>query len=145
MQRLLAGMAESTPRLLGGLFSVQAWIADHLTPALFLSQYTEREIDTIDDPIVDLLAAEFVAAVGSSRHGVATEFRLLAEEWGFSVDEINQPVRFWHGQQDTNVPLAGVEALSQRLPNSELTTLTKRDHLSTLLDCRQRVVDCHAP
>jgi pimeloyl-ACP methyl ester carboxylesterase len=144
MQRLLAKMAASTPRLLGGLFSSQAWIAANLSPSPFLSQYTDREIETFDQRVVDLLTDDFVTAVDGSGNGVATEFRLLAREWGFQVEAVDQPVRFWHGEQDANVPLAGVQQLSQRLPNSELMTISEGDHLSTLLDCRERVVDCHA-
>jgi pimeloyl-ACP methyl ester carboxylesterase len=141
MQRLLANMAARTPRLLGGLFGGQAWIAANLSPSPFLSQYTDREIETFDQRVVDLLTAEFVAAVGGAGNGVATEFRLLAREWGFQVEAVDRPVRFWHGEQDVNVPLAGVQQLSQRLPNSELTTISEGDHLSTLLDCRERVVE----
>ncbi|MFD1642547.1 alpha/beta fold hydrolase [Halohasta litorea] len=141
-QRLLATMAAATPRLFGGLFGLQAWIADHVTPAVFLSQYTDRGVDSFDARVVDQLADEFVAAVGGRRPGVATEFRLLAEEWGFEPRSLDHSVRLWHGQQDSNVPLAGVRQLSQQLPNSELTTLNG-DHLSTLLDCRERVLACH--
>ncbi len=143
MQRLLASMAASTPRLFRGLFGAQAWVADHLSPAVFLSQYTERAVDAFDDRVVDHLTAEFVAAVGGSRPGVATEFRLLGEPWGVDVDEINRPVRLWHGTEDTNVPIASARQLSGRLPEGELRTVDG-DHLSTLLDCRARVLARHA-
>jgi|AntDeeMinimDraft_5_1070356.scaffolds.fasta_scaffold01083_7 pimeloyl-ACP methyl ester carboxylesterase len=141
-QRLLEGLAAATPRLFGGLFGLQAWVADHLSPSVFLSQYTDREIETFDEQVVDHLSAEFVDAVGGRRPGVATEFRLLGEPWGFDVAGIDRPVRLWHGDADTNVPLAGVRQLDQRLPNSRLTTVDG-DHLSTLLDCRQRVLAAH--
>ena len=139
-QRLLAGMAAAMPRLFGGLFGLQAWVADHVSPAVVLSQYTDRGIDTVDRRIVDHLTAEFVAAVGGGRPGVATEFRLLGEPWGFAVEAVGRPVRLWHGTRDTNVPLAGVRQLARRLPAGELRTVDG-DHLSALLDCRSRVLD----
>ena len=142
MQRLLAGLAASAPRLLGGLFRMQSWIATTISPA-FLSQYTDREIETFDPALVELLTAEFVEAVGGSGQAVATEFRLLAREWGFPPEEIDQPVRFWHGEADTNVPIVGVEKLSQRVPTSELTRLPGGDHLTTVLDCRTQVIEAH--
>jgi len=142
MQRLLGRMAASTPRLLSGLFSTQAWVASHVSP-VFLSQYTDAERSEFDDGVVDLLTAEFVDSVGGWRQGVATEFRLLAHDWGFSPSDVDQPVRFWHGEADRNVPVAGVQQLSQRLPNSDLTTVPEGDHLTTLLECRHRVVDHH--
>lgn len=143
VQRLLSGMAERMPRLVRGLFSGHAWIAARHSPSLFLSQYTDRDLDSFDEAVVDQLTAEFVAAVGGSRPGVATEFRLLGTKWGILIDKIEQPVGFWHGTRDTNVRLTGVQQLSQRLPNSRLTTVTG-DHLSTLVDCRARVVACHS-
>lgn len=112
------------------------------SPTVFLSQYTDRDIATFDERVVDLPSAEFVDAVGGRRPGVATEFRLLGESWGFDVDEVDRPVRLWHGTGDTNVPLAGVRQLGERLPNSRLTTVDG-DHLSTLLDCRERVLAAH--
>ena len=141
-QRLLAGLAAATPRLFGGLFGLQAWIADHGSPSVFLSQYTDRDIETFEQATVDHLTAEFVAAVGGSRPGVATEFRLLGEPWGFDLAEIDRPVRFWHGKRDTNVPLAAVQELARRLPDGELRTVDG-DHLSTLLDCRSDVLARH--
>jgi len=141
-QRLLAGLATTTPGLFRGLFGVQAWVADHVSPSVFLSQYTERGIETFETATVDHLTREFVAAVGGSRPGVATEFRLLGEPWDFAVEEIDRPVRLWHGQGDTNVPLAGVQQLDHRLPDSELRTVDG-DHLSTLVDCRSDVLARH--
>ena len=141
-QRLLAGTATATPRLFGGLFGLQAWIADRLSPSVFLSQYTDRGIETFDEAVVDKLTAEFVAAVGGSRSGVATEFRLLGEPWGFAVETIDRPVGLWHGTADTNVPLAGVQELDHRLPDSELL-IVDGDHLSTLVDWRSDVLARH--
>jgi pimeloyl-ACP methyl ester carboxylesterase len=141
-QRLLAGLAAATPRLFGGLFGLQARIAAHVSPAVFLSQYTDRRIESFEQATVDHLTAEFVAAVGGSRPGVATEFRLLGEPWGVAIEEIDRPVRLWHGQADTNVPLAGVQELAWRLPNGELRTVDG-DHLSTLIDRRADVLARH--
>ncbi|WP_253736949.1 alpha/beta fold hydrolase [Halohasta salina] len=139
-QRLLAAMATLTPRLFGRLFGAQAWVANHLSSSVFLSQYTDREIDRFDERDLDHLTAEFGAAVGGGRPGVATEFRLLGEPWGFEPEAVDRPVRLWHGEGDTNVPLAGVQQLARRLPDSELLTVDG-DHLSTLLDCRGRVLE----
>ena len=142
LQRLLAGAAAAIPRLLGGLFGLQAWLAEHVSPVVFLSQYTDQPVDAFDECVVDHLSAEFVAAVGGRRSGVATEFRLLGEPWGFEVGAVDRPVRLWHGQQDNNVPLAGVRHFARQLPDGELLTVDG-DHLTTLLDCRGRVLARH--
>lgn len=143
MQRLFGTLAASTPWLLRWLFSGQAWIASNLSASPVFSQLTDAELATLDDEIVALLTEELVEAVGGQRRGITTEFRLLSREWGVSLEAVDRPVRLWHGENDTNAPLASVEQLDQRLPNSQLTTLSS-DHLTTLLACRDRVVDAHA-
>ncbi|WP_239685558.1 alpha/beta fold hydrolase [Halolamina pelagica] len=40
VQRLLTGLATTTPRILRGLFRGQAWLADRLDPSFVTAQYT---------------------------------------------------------------------------------------------------------
>ena len=81
-------------------------------------------------------------AVDGLQSGVATEFRLLGESWGFAADEVDRPVRLWHGRHDSNVPLASVQRFSQQVSEGELRTVDG-DHLSTLVDCRADVLAHH--
>ena len=49
------------------------------------------------------------------------------------VDDVDVPVRLWHGDADSNVPLTGARRLAERLPNGRLTVLEGADHLNALL------------
>jgi pimeloyl-ACP methyl ester carboxylesterase len=62
-----------------------------------------------------------------------TEFRNAATDWGFRLDDVEADARFWHGEDDANVPLGGVRRLVAEVPTASLTVLDDADHLHTLL------------
>lgn len=135
-QRRLAMLARRMPRLLGGLFRVQAWFADR-SPTLVVSQFTANPKD-VPEADAQLVARDFVEAVGKGTSGAVVEFKLLAESWEFDLAEIDVPVQLWHGEHDMNVPVDGVRELYASLPNTELT-INNTDHLTTLLAYRDAI------
>ncbi|WP_318567405.1 alpha/beta hydrolase [Salinigranum marinum] len=142
MQRALAGMATATPLLLRGLFRGQAWLARRLDPSVVVSQYTTGDATSVPDGVAQLVKADFVEAFARHRSGAVTEFRESTRDWGVDFAAIDQPVHLWHGESDTNVPLAGVRRLEARVPTARLHVLDA-DHLRTLLRCRSDVLGGH--
>ncbi|ADJ16453.1 alpha/beta fold hydrolase [Halalkalicoccus jeotgali] len=135
-QRRLAMLARQTPRLLRSLFRVQAWLADR-SPTLVVSQYT-AEPKEIPDTEAQLMARDFVEAVGKGGSGTVLEFQLLAEPWGFDLGEVDVPIQVWHGEHDANVPVGGVRDLYASCSDTELT-VRDTDHLTTLLAYRDAI------
>lgn len=45
----------------------------------------------------------------------------------------NDPIHFWHGDKDVNVPISHAEYLSSKIPNAGLTRLEGLDHLTTTI------------
>jgi pimeloyl-ACP methyl ester carboxylesterase len=132
--RLLAGLATATPRLLGGLFRGQAWLAARLDPSVVVAQYTSGDgSGAVPDATAALVRRDFLEAVARSRRGAVTEFRLNAADWGIAFGSLDVPVRLWHGTADGNVPVAGARAFADRLPDADLTELAGADHLHALL------------
>jgi pimeloyl-ACP methyl ester carboxylesterase len=69
--------------------------------------------------------------VESARQGVAgpvEDFRLLASPWGFEPEEITMPVKIWHGDADSTIPLRHAEELASRIPNAELVVCPGEGH-----------------
>lgn len=132
-QRRLAMLARRTPRLLRCLFRAQAWFADR-SPALVVSQFT-TDPTNVSDADTQLVARDFVEAVGKGASGAVAESQLLAEPWGFDLTKIDVPIQLWHGEHDMNVPVGGVRELCASLPDPELT-VRDTDHLTTLLEYR---------
>jgi pimeloyl-ACP methyl ester carboxylesterase len=73
--------------------------------------------------------------LNGSRKQLAAPFAdvaVFAKDWGFRLDEVKVPVRWWHGDKDHIVPFEhGVHVVS-RLPDAELYTLPGESHLGGL-------------
>ncbi|MET0455577.1 MAG: alpha/beta hydrolase [Mycobacterium sp.] len=73
--------------------------------------------------------------LNGSRKQMAAPFAdvvVFARDWGFRLDEVKVPVRWWHGDKDHVVPFAhGVHVVS-RLPDAELYHLPGESHLAGL-------------
>ena len=64
--------------------------------------------------------------------GAALDMCLYVREFGFRLDEIQMPLKLFHGEQDMNVPIALVRRVVNELPNAQLVTYETEAHLSTL-------------
>jgi pimeloyl-ACP methyl ester carboxylesterase len=142
IQRLLRGLATTTPTLLGGLLRGQAWLARRRDPSVVVGQYTD-DPEAIPDAAAEVVRADFVEALTTHRSGTITEFQHAAATWEFDVEAVETTVRFWHGEADANVPIAGVRRLAERIPDAHLETVDDADHIRTLLRTRADVLDRH--
>jgi pimeloyl-ACP methyl ester carboxylesterase len=133
-QRLLMRMATTTPFVLRSLLRGQAWLAARLDPSFILAQYTTGDnAESVSDAAAEIVKEDFVEAFAQSRRGAVTEFRHTANRWDISFDDISTEVCFWHGENDTNVPISGVRRFESTLPNARIEALSDTDHLHTLL------------
>jgi pimeloyl-ACP methyl ester carboxylesterase len=57
---------------------------------------------------------------------------VFAKDWGFRLDQVKIPVRWWHGDRDHIVPFAHGQHVVSRLPDAVLTTLSGESHLAGL-------------
>jgi pimeloyl-ACP methyl ester carboxylesterase len=73
--------------------------------------------------------------LNGSRKQMAAPFAdivVFARDWGFRLEEVKVPVRWWHGDKDHIVPYAHGEHVVARLPDAELFTLPGESHLGGL-------------
>jgi len=136
--RLLSGMARRTPRVLGWLLRGQSWLARR-RPAIIASQYTDPE--SAPESAVETVAAEFREAMAETRAGTIRELQAVGTTWPVDLETVEPSVRLWHGDRDENVPIEGARRLETRLPNATLLTVEGADHLQTLLECREEVLE----
>lgn len=141
-QRVLSALASATPTLLGGLFRGQAWLAARRDPSFVLAQYTD-DPESIPADARTTVKAEFSEAFANSRSGAVTEFRNTAAAWGIAFDAVDAPVRFRHGDEDSNVPIANARRLHEQLPTATFHTLDDADHLQTLLRAAPDALAAH--
>jgi pimeloyl-ACP methyl ester carboxylesterase len=73
--------------------------------------------------------------LNGSRKQLAAPFAdivVFARDWGFRLEEVKVPVRWWHGDHDHIVPFAHGEHVVSRLPDAELYHLPGESHLAGL-------------
>lgn len=55
---------------------------------------------------------------------------IYSSDWGFDLGDIRLPVRFWHGDEDWNIPLALAQKTAALVPNAIFTVTPKDGHFS---------------
>ena len=73
--------------------------------------------------------------LNGSRKQLAAPFAdvvVFSREWGFHIDQVKVPVRWWHGDHDHIVPFAHGQHVVARLPDAELYHLPGESHLAGL-------------
>jgi pimeloyl-ACP methyl ester carboxylesterase len=86
------------------------------------------------DGAAERFAGFLDAAFQRGVDGVATDLRLAAGPWPFTLDDLTIPVRIWHGEQDRNAPIAAARWLDGQLLDSTLHCGTGDGHASMLAD-----------
>ena len=87
-----------------------------------------------------LLRPEFKAMflddlISGSRKQMSAPFAdivTFSRDWGFRLDEVKVPVRWWHGDRDHIVPFAHGRHVVAALPDAELYHLPGESHLAGL-------------
>ncbi|MEP7014144.1 MAG: alpha/beta hydrolase [Verrucomicrobiota bacterium] len=82
-------------------------------------------------------SAAFEACFESARRawrgsveGIMTDAQVYAQPWGFQLEDIHVPVRFWHGSHDRAFSYRVAEEVAQRLPNCKARYIDRAGHYS---------------
>src|SRR5690349_1078427 len=73
--------------------------------------------------------------LNGSRKQLAAPFAdviVFARDWGFHLDQVKVPIRWWHGDADHIIPFAHGEHVVSRLPDAELQHMPGESHLGGL-------------
>lgn len=73
--------------------------------------------------------------LNGSRRQLAAPFAdivVFSRDWGFRLDEVKVPVRWWHGDRDHIVPFEHGRHVVSRLPDAQLYHLPGESHLAGL-------------
>ena len=65
--------------------------------------------------------------------GATWDMRLFVRDFGFRPEEIRVPLTWFHGEADTNAPIAMVRKATASIPDATLVTYPGEAHLSTLV------------
>ena len=65
-----------------------------------------------------------------SVEGVLADARIHAQPWGFRLEDIEVPVRLWHGKQDRAFSFRVAEEVAKRLPKCKARYVENAGHYS---------------
>ncbi|RPI30619.1 MAG: alpha/beta hydrolase [Chloroflexota bacterium] len=74
--------------------------------------------------------ASAVEAWSCGARGTAWDATLLARPWGFNLTDIQMPVYLWHGEADTNAPVAMGRFVAQSIPDCRAKFYPNEGHIS---------------
>jgi pimeloyl-ACP methyl ester carboxylesterase len=133
--RLIFALARTAPSLLSPVIAQHAHGMKRHPAKIMDSAARARSLPVADrlamtDPrLRDRMIAAAPEAFRQGIRGVVHEARICAQPWGFDLASIKPPVHIWHGDQDSNAPVAMAQYLAGQIPGSTLTSYPGEGHL----------------
>jgi pimeloyl-ACP methyl ester carboxylesterase len=128
----LARMAPPLARLAIAQATKQAERSPEKFSRSFDKELSPPDLEIHRDPTVRQTVRDiFLESTRQGPAGVVHEYRISAKPSGLPLEEVDFPVRLWHGDKDATVPLHHAEYVAGRLGNAELTVLPGVGHLHT--------------
>ena len=62
--------------------------------------------------------------------GVMTDAQIYAQPWGFAIEDVQVPVRLWHGKEDRAFSVHLAQEVAKRLPNCKARLVDNAGHYS---------------
>lgn len=134
-QRLRFSLAKNTPWLLRlSLGKSTRYLPTE--PLTILGQQIEKypyDADVIKRPgVLGMVMEDTYEVFRQSSKGWIEDMGLLARPWGFDPATLTVPTILWHGEKDTNVPVATGRYLAQTIPGCEANFYSGEGHLMGL-------------
>ena len=90
--------------------------------------YNSKEAQTMLPMMKAMLTADLLEAVREGTHGITWDLEILAQPWGFQLHIIPTDVSLWHGENDTQAPLAMGKRLAGAIPHCRATFYPGEGH-----------------
>jgi len=87
-----------------------------------------EEAKTLLPKMKAMLTADFIEAVRAGTQGITWDLELLTRPWGFQLHVITTDVFLWHGESDTQAPIAMGKRLASAIPHCRATFFPKEGH-----------------
>lgn len=116
------------------------WLAVGVMPRITPNRFIAQANSLLPAPDRPIVAADpsfqkgFInmvkEAMKQGTRGAFHESLLSVTDWGFSLQDIQTPVMFWHGEEDQNVPVEMARFARTVIPKSEAKFYPEEGHLS---------------
>ena len=137
LYRYMLAFYRNRPQLLRQLFYLARPFLSFRAPIrlrpLLLKMLLLRPCDAAslrDDAAFEAIFESQRRAWRGSVEGVLADAQIYAQPWGFSLEDINVPVRLWHGTQDRAFSVRLAQEVAARLPNCKARFIDDAGHYS---------------
>lgn len=132
--RLLLNIAKRYPFVLNFMLKIQHWQLKRNTPKAlrnFLKIMSSSDQKVLEsEAVMEVIENMFKEAFKHGSRGVAHEIsKILVQDWGFDLGDIEVPTFIWHGAEDNNVPLTWAKSTYAKIENSHLKVFHNEGHL----------------
>ena len=137
LYRWMLALYQTRPRLLRRLFHLARPVLSVRPPVRFrpllLKMLMLRRCD--EESLREAGAFEAIfesqrRAWCGSAEGVMADAQIYAQPWGFAIEDVQVPVRLWHGKQDRAFSIRLAEQVAKRLPNCKARFVDDAGHYS---------------
>lgn len=133
MQHLVVRRAPLATRV-GLRLRQSAFFDPDSTVSTYGSGRSDADREALRRPEARALRQEDVAeAFRQGARGPADDLAVLANPWGFELEEIEAAVHLWYGDRDTIIPAWLAQQVVHALPRAHATFLPEAGHLSVIV------------
>lgn len=102
----------------------------HYACQAYASTTPEGDRRVLRDPEMEGMFIDDLVLLAKGRfQAIVDDARLFGRDWGFRLEDVAAPVRWWHGDADHIVPLRDAQAAVDLLPDAELVLRPEESHL----------------
>jgi pimeloyl-ACP methyl ester carboxylesterase len=137
LYRWMLAFYRNQPRLLRQLFFLARPFLSFRAPIrvrpLLLKMLLLRPCDAAslrDDAAFEAIFESQRRAWRGSVEGVLVDAQIYAQPWGFTIEDVQVPVRLWHGMEDRAFAVRLAEEMANRFPNCKTRFIQNEGHYS---------------
>jgi pimeloyl-ACP methyl ester carboxylesterase len=137
LYRWMLAFYSNRPRLLRQLFFLARPFLSFRAPIrlrpLLLKMLLLRPCDAAslrDDAAFEAIFESQRRAWRGSVEGVLADAQVYAQPWGFAIEDVQVPVRLWHGIEDRAFAVRLAEEIANRFPNCKARFIQNEGHYS---------------
>jgi pimeloyl-ACP methyl ester carboxylesterase len=136
LYRWMMWFYRNQPRLLRASFylarPIVSWRTSLRVARKFLHMLPQPDAEALrDNAAFDIcFESQRRAWRGSGARGVMADAEIYGRPWGFRLEDVDVPVRLWHGKKDRAFSFRVAEETAKRLPNCVARCIDNEGHFS---------------
>ena len=99
-----------------------------------------KDDEAMTSDFLHMLLASFREGLRVSARGASSDARIYGEPWPFALHEIRAPVRVWHGQADTQVPVSIGRHYATHIPTAKGVFPADEGHVSIVVNYIEAII-----